>query len=479
MKKKPAVSSKVPPWLGKLDGSESTIYLAIVDRIEAAIRSGELKVGQALPTQRRLAQVLNINVGTVTRAYAEAKQRGLVGADRRRGSFVLARAPANPVRYGTLNPEAERAPAASVIDLTTSRSASSIYIQELSRSLAELSQATGKLQFLQEYSPSVGIPEHRAAAAKWIRGGGLDPDPAQMLLCNGAQHGLAAALLAVTEPGSLVLTEELTYTGVKVLASLIGVRLHGLPMDDEGLLPEALDAICRTERPRALVCVPNLHNPTNAIMPLERRREIARIALENDLVIIEDDVYGSLLTERPTPIAALAPDHTFFVTSFSKLISPALRAGSVMVPQRLVARATAGIRGTTWMASPFMAEIASRWIVDGTADRIVADHREQFKRRQMMASSMLGSSQVRGHPCSPQLWLPLPAHWRSEEFYIQARYRGVIVMPPESFAVGHINLPHAVRLNLGAARSDEELADALRILGGLLADMPEPAHLVA
>ena len=126
-----------------------------------------------------------------------------------------------------------------------------------------------------------------------------------------------------------------------------------------------------------------------------------------------------------------------------------------------------------------MAEIASRWILDGTADRIVTDQREQFIRRQEMAANMLSLSYNSGHPSSPQLWLQLPAPWRSEEFYIQARQRGVMVMPAEAFAVGHVNLPHAVRINLGAAQTELQLANAFRVLGDLFANLPEPAYLVA
>src|SRR4029079_11218132 len=103
------------------------------------------------------------------------------------------------------------------------------------------------------------------------------------------------------------------YPGVKVVSSLLGLRLHGLPIDQDGLLPQALAAVCAAEQPRVLICVPNLHNPTNAILSTERRREIARIAAKHDLIVIEDDVYGALLDQRLPLIAQSAPDRTFVV----------------------------------------------------------------------------------------------------------------------------------------------------------------------
>ena len=158
MTKRPRASTGFPKWLGKLDATEGTIYLAIVDRMEAAINSGELRRGDALPTHRELASALEINVGTVTRAYAEAKQRGLIGADRRRGSFVLTKPDVNLARHrrNTTGTGSQELNAEGLIDLTTSRSASKIYIHELSRSLKELSCKTENLDFLQEYF----IPNH-------------------------------------------------------------------------------------------------------------------------------------------------------------------------------------------------------------------------------------------------------------------------------------------------------------------------------
>lgn len=102
-----------------------------------------------------------------------------------------------------------------------------------------------------------------------------------------------------------MLVENLTYPGVKAAAALLGLKLAGVAIDAHGLVPDALAAGCRTTGAKALYCMPSLHNPTAAVMPEARRREIAAIAARHDMPIIEDDCYGFLVPDAPPPMAAL------------------------------------------------------------------------------------------------------------------------------------------------------------------------------
>ena len=120
-----------------------------------------------------------------------------------------------------------------------------------------------------------------------------------MLVTSGSQHGLTAVFATLLRPGDLVLTESLTYAGMKALAELLHVRLQGLPMDAHGLRPDAFEDACRAGAAKALYCVPTLQNPTATVMPEARRREIAHIARAHGVLIVEDDVYGLLLDPAP------------------------------------------------------------------------------------------------------------------------------------------------------------------------------------
>ena len=168
-------------------------------------------------------------------------------------------------------------------------------------------------------------------------------------MCTGSQHGLTVVLATLLEPGDLLLTESLTYAGVKSVAGLLHLRLKGLPIDAQGLRPEALEEACREGGAKALYLIPTHHNPTTAVMPEERRREIVAIARAHGLAIVEDDVHGLLPEERPRPIAALAPERSYYLTSTSKTLAPGpahrLRAGATGPWCRASRRACAPRRG--------------------------------------------------------------------------------------------------------------------------------------
>jgi DNA-binding transcriptional MocR family regulator len=116
-----------------------------------------------------------------------------------------------------------------------------------------------------------------------------------------------------------------------------------------------------------------------------------------------------------------------------------------------------------------MAEIASAWIRDGTADAILADRRREAAARQELARRVLGGADFRGHRFGYHLWLQLPDPWRSETFTAEVRRRGASVTPAEAFAVGRGSVPHAVRLCLGAARDRATLERGLRLVAETLA----------
>jgi DNA-binding transcriptional MocR family regulator len=285
---------------------------------------------------------------------------------------------------------------------------------------------------------------------------------------------MAVCFSTLTRPGDVVLSESLTYPGMKALANLFDFRLHGVPMDEYGLLPEAFAAACESTGAKLLYCVPTLQNPTTALMPVERRKEIAKIARTRGVVIIEDDIHGHLPAEPIPPLAGFAPEISCYIASTSKSLAPGLRISYLAAPATMLERLTPGLWLTTWMATPITAEIASLWIQNGTADRILEKRREEAAARQKLASEILGHLHCQSQTFGYHLWLHLPEPWRAEDFTEQASKQGVAVTPPSAFIVGRERLPHAVRLCLGAVRERDRLARGLRTLADILAQSPEP-----
>jgi DNA-binding transcriptional MocR family regulator len=342
----------------------------------------------------------------------------------------------------------------------------------LQRTLASLA-TRADLGSLLGYPSDGGRLAHREAGAAWIARSGLAAAPENVLVCAGSQHALTVALATLVQPGDLLLAEAVTYPGLKALANLLHVRLEGLPLDRDGLRPDALEEACRRGGVGALYLVPTIQNPTGSVMSEARRREIAAIARAHGLSVIEDDIHALLAPERPAPIAAFAPERTCYLTSTSKTLAPGLRVGYILAPPGEAARLAAGVRATTWGAAPLTAEIVSQWIRDGTADALLAARRGEAAARQALAAEALAGADYEAHPVGYHLWLRLPEPWRSESFVAQVARRGVAVTPAEAFVVGRGAAPHAVRLCLGAPRTRESLARGLRAVADTLAGAPD------
>jgi len=442
-------------------------YQALVNALDRDIRMGVLPPGTRLPTQRELARRLGVAIGTVSRAYDMAERQGLLSGEVGRGTFVRRR------EWAAQEGANDEGDDPALLDLSKSRLVRDPSDPTLRRALEAISRRPDLDRLVDFYQPAAGMARHRAAGAGWIGRTGPAVEPERVVITSGAQHGAAIVLATIARPGDLILTEEVTYAGIKALAGLLHLQLRGLELDEHGLRPDAFEHACRSSAPRALFCMPNLQNPTGRTMPLVRRREIAAIAESHDVTVVEDDVNGFLSSDPKPSLAQLAPAHTYYVTGTSKSLAPGLRIGYVVPPAQHVDRVAAAIRASTWLTSPLLAELVTEWIASGEADEMVEWKRSETTVRYQLAREVLAPWLPSG-PVSFHLWLPIPEPWRTEAFVAQARARGVLVTPSQEFMVGRESAPHAVRVCLGGTLSRPRLEEGLRRLAMLLAQGPEP-----
>ena len=438
---------------------------AIAAAIAGAIEKGELKPGAKLPPQRDLAWKLGVAVGTVTRGYILARQRGLVAGEVGSGTYVREAASERIGAgiSGFVPPEPD-----DKIDLTVNAATSALHAEALARTMAEIAATQGLEHFLRYMTWPYQRP-HQAAAAAWLKRIGLVAPAERIVLSNGAHQGLATAFAALAAPGEPVLCEWLTYTGIIDNARLFGHPLRGVEMDGEGIVPEALDRAAAESGARVVFVQPTIHNPLAVTMGEARRRAIVAVAARRDLVLVEDDVYGGLPPDRPPPIAALAPERTVYLTSASKAIAPGLRAGWIVAPERLLQRMRETRYTMTGSLPHLNFEVARRWIESGVADELTRALREQAARRQRVAAEILAGAHVDSHPHGFHVFLHLPEPWRREEFVAAAEDRGVRVVPASAFAPGRVPPPpHAVRISLSVAPDEPTLRRALEILRDVL-----------
>jgi DNA-binding transcriptional MocR family regulator len=312
-----------------------------------------------------------------------------------------------------------------------------------------------------------GYVQHRAAAAEWLGRRGVPTTSDNVIVTCGAQHGLLLALGALTRPGDIVLTEELTYYGLKSAATMLGRPLVGVRMDAEGLLPDALDTASQRSGAKVLFCCPTLHNPTTATMSAERRRAIVEVCRRRDIVIVEDDVYGWMPIGSSPPLASFAPERTVYVTGLSKLVGPGLRIGFVAAPSEQRSLGVA-LRATTLMASPLNAAVAIGVLAPDNMARIVDSIRKETYARQALVAASLPASAVVTRPGAFYFGLRLGASWTVQTFTRAAETAGIGVTPFDVFESTPMTGCALVRVCHRAAPDQETLRRALVGLRNLL-----------
>jgi DNA-binding transcriptional MocR family regulator len=451
-------------WRPRLTDAPGPLFRRVAAALREDVASGRLQAGARLPTHRELARALKTTVVTASRAYREAAGWGLVRGEVGRGTFVLAAAAGSgPLAL----PDG-----ADVIDLSANFVAIGDDEAGVSRRLA--ADARLLWEGLERRYPPGGAGEHRSAGAAWVRRGAWAPRAAEVVVTSGAQHAIFVALAVLARPAGTLYVEALTYPGTERAARSLGLQPRAVAVDEHGLIPAAL-ADAHDGRPGGvLFCQPTLHNPTSAVMPEARRLELAETARRLDLTLIEDSVYDFLVPHPPPPLAALAPERTCHIVTGSKAFAVGMRVGYLVAPEPLVPRLQGEVAATGMFAAPSLADLATRWISDGTAGRIAAAKRREVERRQQIARSILAGLRWTAHPCSSHLWLELPSPWRVEPFVEEARRRGVAVNPAAAFAIEPAAPPAAVRICLGPVAERERLAGALSRLVEILAAPAPP-----
>ncbi|MFS4438155.1 PLP-dependent aminotransferase family protein [Paracoccaceae bacterium GXU_MW_L88] len=433
-------------WTPKLESGVSK-PTAIVRALRRAIESGELRANDRLPPQRELAYALGVNLSTITRAINEATKEGLVSGEVGRGTFIM---PASePARLF-----AETIGRSDMIDLSTI--VPPLIIGE--KIAKEMHRVIDEEEDLFRYPSPQHLQRAREAVRDWLRWRGMERPDFNIALTVGAQAALHAVIGSVMRSGQTLLTEEFTFPGIKTVAQLTGVRLHGVGCDHEGLLPDALEQACRMTGAKVLVAVPNMQNPTGTVMRKARRAEIAKVIAKHGITLIEDDVYGSYAEEPP--LATEVTGEHIIISSLSKCVSPALRFGFVAGNHPIVKNLEADPATTSWFASAVPLLVATRFLLSQEAMRMAEMQSREVQERWRLVQRFFPSA-----PDMPatHLWLSVD---NANDYTKRAQDRGVGVVTSSHFSTSR-RREDFVRCSITSEADSQRLSQGLAILKSL------------
>lgn len=459
-------------WPQTLGDSKGPKYKKVADTIRSAIDAGSLKTGTKLPPVRELAYQLSITPGTVARAYGILTDEGILEAEVGRGTFVADKK--TPVLDDVWSRQLHLLEAKNPehVSLFSPRVADMGQVAAIREALHKVAESDARM--LLNYPTRDAYLPVRQAAADWV---GRSPvgtvTENDIVLTHGGQNGLMVVLQAIlSEPQPVIMVEDLTYAGFRRAAEMLRAQVVEVSMDEQGIRPESLELVIRKTGAKVLCTCPEVHNPTGQFTPLERRKEIVRIARRHGVQIVEDDCYRMGESRAPS-YRALAPELAWHVTSISKILTPALRIGFAVAPDGRAADLRRAVEyGYFGLAQP-LAELVRILLTDPRLPDLLAKVRAEMARYVRVAVNALGGFDLNWDPHVPFLWLRLPSGWRAAAFTRAAEANGVQIRSADEFALRDGRAPHAVRIAINAHVPLKQFEDAMLRLRALLDNPPE------
>lgn len=446
-------------WKPVLTDRSGAIYKKLASQLAADIRSGHLKPSDKLPPQRELADYLDIHLSTITRTYKLCEERGLICAKVGQGTFVASDVHASDtllyaqeentfIQMGTILPPYDG--------------------NEKIISFIRALFSQPDIQKFLEYGSPTGSLVQRQNAARFLRMQHVAAQPHTLLFATGAQNALCATMLALFRPGDRIGANALSFSGLKSIAKMIGVQLVPLPEKNGDLALDRLSHFCRSEHLKGLYLISDQHNPTTYTLTADERQTIAKIAQEQNLILIEDAINLLFSESAHPPLQAYTPAQTIFILSAAKFLSPGLRVAFLVVPEQWRDALENALYNMNLMVSPLNLEIVSRIITSPLISDLLQIKRHVLRARDCIVQEYLQEFKLSGDATCLFRWLQLPADVDSHALEHRAKENGLLLFSADRFAIGKTSPPNAVRLAISSPKTTEELRQRLLILKSLL-----------
>ena len=329
---------------------------------------------------------------------------------------------------------------------------------------------------LLQYGPTEGLPGLREQIAKYLLDtAGVRGTTDNILPVQGSSQAFDLLLKALINPGDRILVESPTFLGAIQAMRIYGAELIEMPMDEDGVIVEEVEALVKKHQPKLMYIIPTFQNPTGRTLSLERRKALAEMAAKYGFVIAEDDPYRDL-RYAGTPLPSISSfdeeGWVVYMASFSKYISPGLRIGAAVVQNPLLLRKMTIGKQSTDIHSPLLTQAVvqtylEKGLLPAHLDRICGEYREQMN---AMLECFHWLPEGTRHTV-PQgglfVWAELPEGRNAQELLNAAIERGVAFVPGTHFYPngGHENtfrlnfsMQSVERIREGMAR----LAEAFR-----------------
>jgi 2-aminoadipate transaminase len=334
-----------------------------------------------------------------------------------------------------------------------------------------------------QYGPTRGHQPLLESIAGLLPARGISAPVEDLLITSGSQQGLDLIARVLVEPGDVVLVELPTFTGGIAAFRNARAELAGVRQDDDGLSLDALDEVWREKnaqgkRVKLLYVIPNFQNPTGRLLSRTRRLAVLDWAERRDVLIVEDDPYGSLYFEDVASQADTRPlraddrhGRVLYLSSFSKTLAPGFRVAWMVAPRELIDRFETAKQSTDLTSGILDQRIVHEALTRGVIDAIAPALRATYQRkRTVMETAMRAAIGTRLTWPAPKggffLWVTLPEGHRDIELLARAMAHGFVFVVGSAFFVdgsGH----DTIRLSFSAPADDRIIEGVARLAAAL------------
>jgi DNA-binding transcriptional MocR family regulator len=445
-------------WKPEKEALKRPFYKSLASLLEQDIINGFLAPGTKLPPQRELADFLDLNFTTITRAYKICEVKGLIFAVTGSGTFV---AP-NATRSITISNDK----ITNSIDfgLVASFEQSNGIVAEVILKVVDKSY----LEQLLNYNDPTGIPHQKTAGLNWMKSFGIQADQEHIAIVSGAQNALAIALAALFEPGNRIATDLYTYSNFIELAKMYHIQLVPIPGDHFGMLPNELEKQCSQINIHGIFLMPSCNNPTTVMISDFRKQELAAVIRKHRLILIEDDIHAFLtagiISDYQQPMFNLLPEQSVYICGTSKSICSGLRVAYMVYGDALSEKILQAIFNINVKTSSFDAEVITELILSGKAHEIVSQKKQLAQSANDIYSEYFPLKKNVGHPLSFYRWLAIEGHNDALQLEADLKRQGIRVFHSNRFLSGQTTPDKYLRIALSSTNSLDELKIGLKIL---------------